>query len=107
MLMADSITTENPATSIDPSTPFCARTYYSALRDLGVDPLVCQQPDGSLGEHTRLGANNGVGDVSHIVDWAMAGDPDWSLRNKYVFFVLENRPASDLQTEFQIVPLGV
>jgi hypothetical protein len=86
----------NPGTnanaSIDPSTPFGARLYYMALRDLGADPTLRQQPDGGVGLYTTVGANNGVGDVSVLCAWAMNGDPDRSLRNKFVAAEWRYRP---------------
>jgi hypothetical protein len=93
----------NASVAIDPSTPFCARTYYAGLRDLGVDPLVRQNPaDGSLGEYFTVGPNNGVGDVSAPYTWAMNGDPDRSLRREYAIASWENRAEGQ-----EVVLLGV
>jgi hypothetical protein len=92
----------NASVAIDPSTPFCAHAYYSALRDLGVDPLVRQNPDGGLGEYSTVGANNGVGDVSALCRWAINSDPDQSLCREYAIAAWENRAAGQ-----EVVILGV
>lgn len=70
----------NASVGIDVSTAFCPKTYYAALRGLGVDPLVRKNPDGSLGEYSAVGD---AGGVSAIYVWAIDGDPDWSLRREY------------------------
>lgn len=104
MLMTD-ISVETPAaalvgTTIDPTAPFDAHTYYAGLRALNANPGIRQQPDGSVGEYCEVGHT--VGDVSQLVRWAITGDPDWSLRKAYAFSAWDNRPAS----ECQYVPLG-
>lgn len=81
----------NASITIDPSTPFCARTYYAALRGLGVDPLIRKTTDGKLSEYSMTGANNGVGDVSTVYTWAINGDPDRSLRRDYAISAWDNR----------------
>jgi hypothetical protein len=95
---------ERPTMLVDPSAPFDAHTYYAGLRALNVDPNIHER-DGSLWEYSAVGHT--VGDVSQLVRWAMAGDPDSSLRREYAFAAWSNRPASDLPIECQCVPLGV
>ncbi|MCA6107725.1 hypothetical protein [Bradyrhizobium cenepequi] len=92
--------TINANISIDPSTPFCARTYYAGLRALNVNPCIRQKSDGGFAEFSAVGHE--VGDVSKLARWAMTADPDWSIRKAYAFSVWDNRPAS----ECQLVPLG-
>ena len=77
----------NASVTIDPSTPFCARTYYAGLRDLGADPFVAQPPNGSLGEYSTVRS----GDVSALCRWAINGDPDRSIRREYAIAAWENR----------------
>jgi hypothetical protein len=87
--------------------PFDAHTYYAALRDLGVEPLLVRlDPDGGLSEYSRIGANNGVGDTRRLHVWAMNEDPEGLRRNEYARLVWEARPASDRRTDRQFVPLG-
>lgn len=70
----------NANITIDVSTPFCPKTYYAALRGLGVDPFVRKNPDGSLVEYSTVG-DAGVASATYV--WAIDGDPDWSLRREY------------------------
>ncbi|MCP1765406.1 hypothetical protein [Bradyrhizobium japonicum] len=88
--------------NIDPTSPFAARLYYMALRDLGANPLVCQQPDGSLGLHITLGAANGVGEDSALNAWAHNCDQDQSLRRKFENAEWKYRPEGA-----EVVLLGV
>ncbi|MDB5610502.1 MAG: hypothetical protein JWP25_7402 [Bradyrhizobium sp.] len=92
----------NASVAIDPSTPFCARTYYAALRDLGVDSIVVQKRDGGLGEYRTIGANNGVGDTSPFHTWVMNGDPDQSLCREHAIAAWENRAGGQ-----EVLLLGV
>jgi hypothetical protein len=89
----------NASVAIDPSTPFCARTYYAGLRDLGVDPFVAQPPNGSLGEYSSA---RGAGAVSALHRWAINGDPDRSLCREYAIAAWENRAEGQ-----EVVLLGV
>jgi hypothetical protein len=87
--------------------PFDAHTYYAALRDLGANPCLSQDLYRGLGEHFRVGRNNGVGDTSRLHDWAMNEDPEGLRRNEHARSVWEARPASDRPIQMQFVPLGV
>lgn len=78
----------NASITIDPSTAFCPKTYYAALRGLGVDPIVRKNADGSLGEYSTVRA---AGVASAIYVWAIDGDPDRSLRREYAIATWENR----------------
>jgi hypothetical protein len=88
--------------TIDPSTSFCARTYYAGLRTLGVNPFVSNAPNGRLGEYSTVGANNGVGDVSALCRWAINGDPDQSMCREYAIAAWENRAEGQ-----EVVMLGL
>src|ERR1041384_8087784 len=105
-ILANITTTETNRRTIavDPAAPFDAHAFYAGLRALDVNPCIHQQPDGSLWESNAVGHT--VGDASQLNRWAMTGDPDMSLRKAYAFTAWDNRPASDLPTHFQYVPLG-
>jgi hypothetical protein len=95
---------DRPTISVDPDAPFDAHEFYAGLRALNVNPCIRRQPDGGFWESNAVGHT--VGDVSQLVRWARAGDPDSSLRRAYAFTAWDNRPASDLPLECQLVPLG-
>ncbi|UFX41919.1 hypothetical protein HAP47_0021725 [Bradyrhizobium sp. 41S5] len=59
---------------IEPSTPFCAGAYYTALRDEGCDPIV---RNGALQILINGSSENSFG------RWAALHDPDGSLRKEY------------------------
>jgi hypothetical protein len=92
----------NAKVFIDPTSPFGARLYYMALRDLGANPTVLQQPDGSIGLHITVGADNGVGADPALGVWAAKGDPDQSLRRKFAVAEWKYR-----QEGAEVVLLGV
>src|SRR6185437_1633223 len=89
----------NASAGIDVSTAFCAHTYYAALRGLGADPTVRLQPDGSIGLHVLVGADNSEGDGT-LEPWARNGDPDFSIRKEYARAAWANR---DLEDEVVLV----
>jgi hypothetical protein len=78
---------------------------YAGLRAAGANPCVRQHHDGGIGEQFAVGCSV-TGDVTPLYDWARKGDSDWALRREYARSVWDNRPASDLPTVCQFVPLG-
>lgn len=70
----------NSSITIDPSTPFCARTYYAALRGAGCDPMI---RGGGL--YTLLNGGREAG------KWAAFHDPDGSQRLEFARAAWANR----------------
>jgi hypothetical protein len=82
--------------------PFCAATYFKKMHEFGGKPYVVVRDGG-----TCIGGSVIADDkIQRTMDWAFYEDPDHALRAKYARSVWEARPASDLPTEYQIIPLG-
>ncbi|WP_234683991.1 hypothetical protein [Bradyrhizobium monzae] len=77
---------------IDPSTQFCAYTYFSGLRAQGCDPIV---RNGGL--HWLVGESS----VSNFHEWAALHDPDGNLRIEYARAMWSTRASDD-----EIIALG-
>src|SRR5258707_15558978 len=85
--------TTNANVSINPSTPFCARTYYAGIRAEGCNPVI---HDGGL--HFLLNESSD----DNLGKWAALHDPEGSLRLDHARAAWEKRTSDD-----EIILLGV
>jgi hypothetical protein len=81
----------NASAGIDLSTQFCAKTYYTGLRDAGCDPVV-------YALHIHLGESS----VSNLNKWAARHDPDGALRLECARAAWAKRTSDD-----EIIALGI
>lgn len=72
--------------TIDPSTPFCAYTYYTGLRAEGRDPIV---RDGAFCVRVGDSSENNFG------QWAALRDPSGDLRLDYARALWAARTSDD------------
>lgn len=77
---------------IDPSTSFCAYTYYTGLRAQGSDPIVWK---GGLYWHV------GTSSIGNLGEWAARHDPDGKLRMEYARMMWAARASDE-----EVIPLG-
>ncbi|MGB3044951.1 MAG: hypothetical protein WBB98_17395 [Xanthobacteraceae bacterium] len=81
-------------TIIDPSTPFCARTYFERLRAIGAKPHAARNADGTLLIANKL---SGVREYDDLCEWAMRGDSNFAARGEYGRAAWANRhPGTEL-----------
>ncbi|MGY4370731.1 hypothetical protein ACVW1A_006796 [Bradyrhizobium sp. LB1.3] len=76
----------NASASIDPSTPFCAHTYYAGLRAKGCDPVVYKG-----GLHWLVGESS----TGNLHAWAAHHDLDGSLRLEHARTAWATRTSDD------------
>ena len=72
--------------NIDPSTPFCAYTFYTGLRAQGCDPIV---RNGGL--HWRIGESL----MGNLGEWAARHDPGGKLQMDYARSMWAARTSDD------------
>lgn len=82
----------NASASIDPSTPFCPRTYFHGLREAGSNPLV---HGGGL--YWSVGESS----TGNLGKWAARHDPDGKLQMDYARAMWSTRASDD-----EIIALG-
>lgn len=76
----------NASITVDPSTPFCAYSYYSGLRAEGRDPIV---RNGALHVLVKESSENNYG------RWAALRDPSGDLRLDYARAMWAARTSDD------------
>jgi hypothetical protein len=72
----------NASAGIDPSTPFCARTYFEKIREEGCNPIV---RDCAFYIYLTSTGDTGAG------RWAALQDPDGTARKEYARAAWDNR----------------
>jgi len=89
----------NANTTIDPSTPFCAKTFFGGLREIGAAPYAVSHSGGAgWGFSLANYEANTLMDGWH--EWAQRMDPNAELRREHVCSVLAEA------SERVMVPLG-
>ncbi|WP_339033757.1 hypothetical protein WHZ78_18370 [Bradyrhizobium symbiodeficiens] len=80
---------------IDLSTPFCAYTYFSAMRQAGCDPMV-----------VRGGLYWSVAEslMGNLHEWAARHDPKCALRGQYARMMWSVRAPGDEVIQLGAVP---
>lgn len=74
--------------TIDPSTPFCAYTYYTGLRAEGGNPFVA---NGGLYQSVTGGSKT----AREFNEWATRHDTDGALRLEYARAMWATRASND------------
>jgi hypothetical protein len=93
----------NATVTIDPSRPFCAKTYFQALRNCGLQPYVSGNGDAAEGIGMLLANQCEAGEEAQVWhEWAIAGDQQQTARVQYAKAVWAQRPDG-----VKLVALGV
>ncbi|MCP1765012.1 MULTISPECIES: hypothetical protein [Bradyrhizobium] len=84
----------NASASVDPSTPFCARTFFQGLREAGVGPYATAQA-GRRGYVSSLNDPAANERARPWHQWLLQQDPEQAKVDAYVLALLDKHRHTD------------
>lgn len=94
----------NASLSIDPSTPFCARTYFQGLRAAGVRPYASSHA-GRDSSGRWLDDGDANVRAQPWYDWSHKQDPNQKQEGEYVVALLDKHRHTD--DDLVMIHLGI